>query len=233
MDSLLSPFRTAPSIDPLSLPNTRRKPDSTNFSLIVLSSLVIAPAAFSSHTLDIRLRVFGALTLIYTVVALIDTKIHTSGSAGAEDTTLNGNAKTLPTPASAPVPVDPTPGEVTTVSHFFRRPPNISKDNLLLTSQDSDTLAPAPADVPITTETEGNTVKPYDVDGSGSAVPVPVVREEKKDDGEVAKVGEDAAGVEKEEDAASDEDGSKKEIPNDWEKVENEGEEKNTQESVS
>ena len=179
---------------------------------------------------------FGALTLIYTVVALIDTKIHTSGSGGAEDTTHNGNPKTLentPTPASAPVPVDPTPGEVTTVSHFFRRPRNISKDNLLLTSQGSDTLAPTPADVPITTETEGNTVKPYDVDGSGSAVPVPVVREEKKDDGEVAKVGEDAAGVEKEEDAASDEDGSKKEIPNDWEKVENEGEEKNTQESVS
>ena len=73
-------------------------------------------------------------------------------------------------------------------------------------------------------------MKPYDVDESGCAapVPLPVASEEKQDGGEVVKLDEvDEKG------AASDEDLSKKEIPNDWEKVENEGEEKNTQESVS
>ena len=67
---------------------------------------------FRSHTLDIRLRVFGALTLIYTVVALVDTKIHTSGGGTGEDTTLNGSAKALET-APAPAP-DPIPAETTT-----------------------------------------------------------------------------------------------------------------------
>ena len=73
-------------------------------------------------------------------------------------------------------------------------------------------------------------MKPYDVDESGCAapVPLPVAIEEKQDGGEIVKLDE----VDEKE-GASDEDLSKKEIPNDWEKVENEGEEKNTQESVS
>jgi hypothetical protein len=53
---------------------TRRIKQCTNFPLALVSSLVVTPAAFacslSSRSVDVRLRVFAALTVIYSLLAI-------------------------------------------------------------------------------------------------------------------------------------------------------------------
>jgi hypothetical protein len=181
----------------------------------VFSSFVIAPVAFSSLSFfsssffwsshsshintDARLKMFGALTLIYSVLAFADGSAGKAGTtrAPASASTLTSSAKPLavedaptktsapaPTPALAPVSEIPPSSEP-----IAAQPAEVST-----TPASTDAVASAAAAAPQeqATETSKDTISPQD------ANKIPEAKDEgaeKGDEKASAGVGADLAGL--------------------------------------